>query len=80
MVGPRRARFRSEYEPSWRSKTSPRIMPITRIKGDPCIDNKPMIFPKPALNATASLVAAPARTVDQRRHLPLRGFAGRFKR
>ena len=81
-------------DPSWDIKGCY----ITQIKGDPCIYNKHMIFPKPgvdlsnpddfasigmtvtgmpALNAIASVVAAPPGLLTSA-DLPLRGFAGRF--
>ena len=71
---------------------------ITQIKGDPCVYNKHMIFPRPgvdlsnpenfasigmtvtglpALNAIASVVAAPPGLLTSA-DVPLRGFAGRF--
>ena len=82
-------------DPSWDIKGCY----ITQIKGDPCIYNKHMVFPKPgvdlsnpenfasigmtvtglpALNAIASVVAAPPGLLTSA-DVPLRGFAGRFK-
>jgi 4-hydroxy-tetrahydrodipicolinate reductase len=73
---------------------------ITQIKGDPCVYNKHMIFPKPgvdlsnpdnfasigmtvtgmpALASIRSVVAAPPGLITSA-DLPLRGFAGRFKK
>ena len=83
-------------DPSWKIQGCY----ITQIKGDPCVYNKHMIFPKPgvdlsdpsnfasigmtvtgmpALSAIASVVAAPPGLLTSA-DLPLRGFAGRFKR
>ena len=83
-------------DPSWNIKGCY----ITQIKGDPCVYNKHMIFPKPgvdlsnpdnfasigmtvtgmpALHAIASVVAAPPGLLTSA-DLPLRGFAGRFKK
>jgi 4-hydroxy-tetrahydrodipicolinate reductase len=73
---------------------------ITQIKGDPCVYNKHMIFPKPgvdlsnpdnfasigmtvtgmpALASIRSVMAAPPGLITSA-DLPLRGFAGRFKK
>ena len=83
-------------DPSWNIKGCY----ITQIKGDPCVYNKHMIFPKPgvdlsnpdnfasigmtvtgmpALNSIKSVVAAPPGIITSA-DLPLRGFAGRFKK
>ena len=83
-------------DPSWDIKGCY----ITQIKGDPCVYNKHMIFPKPgvdlsnpdnfasigmtvtgmpALAAIKSVVAAPPGLITSA-DLPLRGFAGRFKK
>jgi 4-hydroxy-tetrahydrodipicolinate reductase len=83
-------------DPSWNIKGCY----ITQIKGDPCVYNKHMIFPKPgvdlsnpdnfasigmtvtgmpALRSIKSVVAAPPGLITSA-DLPLRGFAGRFKK
>src|ERR1700759_1168057 len=83
-------------DPSWNIKGCY----ITQIAGDPCVYNKPMIFPKPgvdlsnpenfasigmtvtglpALNAIPSVVGARPGLINSPA-LPLRGFAGRFRR
>jgi 4-hydroxy-tetrahydrodipicolinate reductase len=83
-------------DPSWNIKGCY----ITQIKGDPCVYNKHMIFPKPgidlsnpdnfasigmtvtgmpALNSIKSVVAARPGLITSA-DLPLRGFAGRFRK